>query len=66
MNLKLFKFSVLLISKKSFIRLIKILEEYDLINSNYKIISNDMFYYTEKLTTNNISEGFIIYEKLSF
>jgi len=51
--------------KKSFIRLIKILEEYDLINSNYKIISNGMFYDTEKLTTNNILEGFIVYEKLS-
>ena len=51
--------------KKSFIQLIKILEEYSLINSNYKIISNGRFYDTEELTTNNISEGFVGYKKLS-
>lgn len=52
--------------KKSFIRLIKILEEYDLIDPNYKIISNGMFYDTEKLTTNNISEGFVLPDNFSF
>jgi hypothetical protein len=51
--------------KKSFIRSIKILEEYYLVDSNYKIISNGRSYETEKSTTNNISESSVVYEKLS-
>jgi len=51
--------------KRSFIQLIQILEEYDLIENNYKIISNASFYDTQELTTSNISEGFGVYEKIS-
>jgi len=51
--------------KRSFIQLIKILEEYDLIENNYKIISNGSLYDTQELTTSNISEGFVVYEKIS-
>jgi len=39
-------------------------EEYKLIDSNYKIISNGKVSKTDKLTSSNISEGFIVYEKL--
>jgi hypothetical protein len=52
--------------KKCFIELVKTLEEYDLVESGYKIISNNMYYNTNELTTKNISQGFIIYEKLNF
>jgi hypothetical protein len=51
--------------KKNFIELVQILQEYDLIQSNYKIISNGLFVDIDELTTTNIEEGFIIYEKLS-
>ena len=51
--------------KKYFIQAIKTYQEYGLIDSKYKIISNASFYDTEELTTNNISEGFVVYEKLS-
>jgi hypothetical protein len=51
--------------KKSFIRLVKVFEEHDLIESKYKIISNGSFHDVQELTTKNISEGFLIYEKLS-
>ena len=50
--------------KQSFIQLIKILEEYNLIDSNYKIIFNGRFHDTDQLTTKNISEGFVVYEKI--
>jgi len=46
--------------------LIKIFEEYELVVSTYKIISNGKIYEMNQLTTpSNISEGFIVYEKLS-
>jgi hypothetical protein len=51
--------------KKIFIELVQILQEYDLIESNYKIISNGVFLDTNELTISNISEGFVIYEKIS-
>lgn len=51
--------------KKSFIELLKLLKEYHLIESKYKIISNGSFPHIQELTTRNISEGFLIYEKLS-
>ena len=51
--------------KRSFIQLIQILEKYNLIENNYKIIYNSSFYDTQKLTTCNISEGFVLYEKIS-
>jgi hypothetical protein len=41
------------------------LKEYDLIESNYKIISNGSFLDTNELNISNISEGFVIYEKIS-
>jgi hypothetical protein len=46
-------------------RKIQILQEYDLIESNYKIISNGSFLDTNELNISNISEGFVIYEKIS-
>jgi hypothetical protein len=51
--------------KKYFIELIKNLEEQDLINSNYKIIFNGKFYDVDELISSDISEGFVVYEKLS-
>jgi len=51
--------------KKCFIELVKVLKEHDLIESKYKIISNGSLHHTQELTTRNISEGFLIYEKLS-
>jgi len=50
--------------KKYFIQLIKKFEEDDLIDSNYKIIDKSKVYHTDEITTSNISEGFIVYEKL--
>jgi hypothetical protein len=50
--------------KKNFIELVQILQEYDLIESNYKIISNGSFLDTNELNISNISEGFVIYEKI--
>lgn len=51
--------------KKYFIELVKVFEEKQLISSNYKIISGGKVYKVDKLTPANISEGFIIYEKIS-
>jgi hypothetical protein len=51
--------------KRYFIQLVKVLEDHDLIEANYKIISNGCFYQTEELNIHNISEGFVLYEKLS-
>jgi hypothetical protein len=51
--------------KRYFIQLVKILEEHDLIEFNYKIIFNRRFYHTEELNSYNISEGFVLYEKIS-
>jgi hypothetical protein len=51
--------------KKCFIEFVKVLKEHDLIESKYKIISNGSLHHTQELTTRNIFEGFLIYEKLS-
>ena len=51
--------------KKNFIQLVQILQKYDLIEPNYKIISNGSFLDTDQLTISNISEGFLIYENIS-
>jgi len=51
--------------KKYFIQVVKLLEECNFIEDNYKIISNDSLHDTNELTIYNISEGFVIYEKLS-
>lgn len=40
--------------KKIFLELVQILQEYDLIESNYKIISNGSFLDTDQLTIYNI------------
>ena len=51
--------------KKSFIGLVKLLEQHDLIEPKYKILSDGNLYDTQELTSRNISEGFVIYEKLT-
>jgi hypothetical protein len=51
--------------KTNFIKLIKVFEEHDLIEPNYKIISEGYYHSVEELTIHNISEGFLLYEKLS-
>jgi hypothetical protein len=41
------------------------LQKYDLIENNYKYISQGNMYKIPKLDVKNISEGFILYEKLN-
>ena len=50
--------------KKYFIQLVQLFKEHDLIENNYKIISNGHYYFTKEFNTRDISEGFVIYEKL--
>ena len=50
--------------KEYFIQSIKLLQQYDLIENNYKIISNGLFIDTDLLTSKNISDGFVVYEKI--
>jgi predicted nuclease of restriction endonuclease-like (RecB) superfamily len=52
--------------KRYFIQLMEIFEEHQLIESSYQVIVNDKVYHVDKLLPNNISEGFIIFEGLSF
>jgi hypothetical protein len=47
------------------IQLVHLFKEYDLIEDSYKIISNGHYYFTKEFNTHDISEGFVIYEKLS-
>jgi len=51
--------------KKYFIQVIELLQNYDLIEDNYKYMSQGNIYKTSKLDVKNISEGFILYEKLN-
>jgi hypothetical protein len=51
--------------KRNFIQLVKVFEEHDLIESNYKVIFEGYYHSVEELTIHNISEGFVLYEKLS-
>ena len=51
--------------KKYFLQIIQIFQEHQLIDSNYKIISNAKLYDKDQLTSSTISEGFVVYEKLS-
>lgn len=51
--------------KKYFIELVQVFEKHQLIEPNYKIISNGRIYETKELNSRNISEGFIIYEKIN-
>lgn len=50
--------------KKLFLQFVDSLKEHNLIESNYKVFSNGSYRSVEELNTANISEGFIIYEKL--
>ena len=45
--------------KKTFLQLVKILQEYNLIELKYKIISNRYNHSVEELTIHNISEYFV-------
>ena len=51
--------------KQHFLELVQLLRNSGLIEPHYKIISDGKLYPTDQLTTTNISEGFLIYEKLS-
>jgi hypothetical protein len=51
--------------KKYFIEVIELLQNYDLIEDNYRYMSQGKIYKTSKLDVKNISEGFILYEKLN-
>ena len=50
--------------KKYFLQIIQIFQQHQLIDSNYKIISNGKLYDKDQLTSRTISEGFVVYEKL--
>jgi hypothetical protein len=51
--------------KKYLIQLVQLFKEHDLIQDNSKIISNGHYYFTKEFNTHDISEGFVISEKLS-
>lgn len=51
--------------KNYFIQLIQRLKEYNIIESNFKILQDGNFFKTPELTSKNINEGFVIYEKLN-
>jgi hypothetical protein len=51
--------------KKLFLKFVGFLKEHDLIESNYKIISDGYYHSVQELNIHNISEGFILYQKLS-
>ena len=51
--------------KKYFIHLVHLFKKHDLIENSYKIISTTHCYFTKEFNTRDISEGFVIYEKLS-
>ena len=50
--------------KNYFIQIIQLLKEYDLIENNYKLIQDGHIINTNKLTSKNINQGFILCEKL--
>lgn len=52
--------------KKYFIQLVQLFKKHDLIEDSYQIISNGHYYSINELNTHDISEGFVIYEKLKF
>ena len=54
-----------IITKKYFIEVIELLQKYDLIENNYKYVSQGNMYKIPKLDVKTISEGFILYEKLN-
>lgn len=52
--------------KNIILELISELQILDVIESNYKILSNGLYHQVNHLTLNNISKSFIFYEKLIF
>jgi hypothetical protein len=54
------------IIKQEFIQLVELMQDFKLIENNYKIISNGKYYSTDRLDVDNIAEGFVLYEKLNF
>jgi hypothetical protein len=52
--------------KKEFIQIVEFFQTQKLIENNFKVLSNGSYRSVEKLTIQNISEGFLIYEKLDF
>ena len=51
--------------KKLFLQFVGLLKEHDLIESNSKIISDGLLVDVDELTTTNIEQDFVLYEKLS-
>ena len=51
--------------KKYYIQLVQELKDNNFIKPNYEIIVNGSWISTDRLTSSNISEGFVIYEKIS-
>jgi hypothetical protein len=51
--------------KRIFIQLVHLLQEHNLIEDQYKVILNGQMVPTRNFTTESISEGFVLYEKLS-
>ena len=51
--------------KGYFIQSVKVFQKHHLVENNYKILSNGFFIDTDQLTISNISQGFVIYERLS-
>ena len=50
--------------KREFIQWVKLLTESNIIENNYKIIQKGRYSSVKQLTIDNISEGFVIYEKI--
>ena len=50
--------------KEYFIQSIQLFQKHHLIENNYKVINNGFFIHADHLTIYNISQGFVIYEKL--
>ena len=51
--------------KKLFLQFVAVLKKHDVIESNYKIIYDGYYHSVQQLNIDNISQGFILYEKLS-
>jgi len=52
--------------KEHFLKSIEVLEKEGLVDSHYQIIIDGKLYDTKELTTRNISEGFVVFEKMDF
>ena len=50
--------------KRYFIQLMEIFQEHKLIEASYQVLVDDKVYHVDKLLPNNISQGFIVFEKL--